>query len=176
MIFPNLKHAVVAGFTLLLNFSSSASSDEPSCGSPHLSEEEVFLASQSLVDDQTAVLKRQILYVDTYRPVIGGYIISPIDNRPRDTLAFFLEGRPSSSSQVSAMVIEFRDDASQLRRPIYDAANKTIRIFLLPFRYQPLKDALDSCAPVYAQYREFASGHVWADVHVGAVTAGTGRH
>ncbi|MDN2582158.1 hypothetical protein [Aquibium sp. ELW1220] len=169
------KHTALASLAFLLSLSSPAISDEPGCGAPHLSEDEVFLASNYFINDQTAVLERQILYVDSYRTVIGAYVASSTDNKPRDALAFFLEGRPSPSSEVKGMVIEFRDDASQLRRPIYDAAKKTITIFLLALRYQPLKDALDICAPVYAQYREFASGHVWADVHVGPSNTGTGR-
>ncbi|MCB1455762.1 MAG: hypothetical protein KDJ51_05880 [Nitratireductor sp.] len=169
-----MPFAIVA---LILGLAASpVLADEPGCGGAPVTEQEIFNASEKLLGTADASLERQILFVDTYRPVVGAYIPSSADTRPRDSVTFFLAGRPSPSSSVNAMTIQFRDDGTVLPRPSYNATTKTINVFVADRRYQAIKDLLDSCAPVYAQYREFNGGHVWADLHVGAVRAGNGRH
>lgn len=133
-------------------------------------------ANQSALDSgipaealNSGPVEHQILFVENWRSVISGSVASSANTKITAGLAVFLTGTPSPSTDVTNAIIEFLAPGEPLRQPTYNAQKKQIKFSMHLDHYASFVHAISQCTPIYMQYRRYKDGHVFADLHIGAV-------
>ena len=80
-----------------------------------------------------------------------------------------LKGKPlSKGANVSYVLVYFDSDGKSLKKPSYDTQQRVLTLHYpasqLPVILQVLREQT-----LYCQFLSYANGHVWADLHTGAI-------
>ncbi|MCY1179833.1 hypothetical protein D9M73_202500 [compost metagenome] len=80
-----------------------------------------------------------------------------------------LKGKPlSKGADVRQVVIQFDGEGKSLKKPSYDPQTRILSLNYPMAQYAAVLDLLRN-GPVYCQFLSYPNGHVWADLHSGAV-------
>jgi hypothetical protein len=116
--------------------------------------------------------QQQLLQVTDYSVVVGAQRQSNQQPIPvTSQLLLRLKGKAlSRGAGLNQVLITFDGESKSLKKPAYDEASKTLSLNYPLAQYRVLLDLLRNDT-VYVQFLAYANGHVWADVHTGAVRA-----
>ncbi|MDF3931601.1 hypothetical protein [Pseudomonas citronellolis] len=114
--------------------------------------------------------QQQLLQVTEYSVVLGNQRQSNQQPIPITTPALLrLKGKALNKGGAATQVlISFDSEGKSLKKPSYDAASRTLSLSYPAASYTQLLDLLRH-GPVYCQFLSYPNGHVWADLHSGAV-------
>lgn len=114
--------------------------------------------------------QQQLLQVTEYSVVLGSQRQSNQQPIPITTPALLrLKGKPlNKGGDVTQVLISFDSEGKSLKKPSYDADSHTLSLSYPASSYPQLLDLLRH-GPVYCQFLSYAGGHIWADLHSGAV-------
>ncbi|MFV3414111.1 hypothetical protein ACQCLI_21020 [Pseudomonas nitroreducens] len=116
--------------------------------------------------------QQQLLQVTEYSVVLGNQRQSNQQPIPITTPALLrLKGKPlNKGAQISQVVISFDGEGKSLKKPVYDEKTRVLSLYYPQAAYPPLLDLLRN-GTVYVQFLTYGNGHIWADLHTGAVRA-----
>jgi len=116
--------------------------------------------------------QQQLLQVTDFSVVVGAQRQSNQQPIPvTSQLLLRLKGKAlSKGAGLSQVLITFDGESKSLKKPAYDEASKTLSLNYPIAQYRVLLELLRNDT-VYVQFLAYANGHVWADVHTGAVRA-----
>ncbi|MBM3112498.1 hypothetical protein H8F21_18150 [Pseudomonas sp. P66] len=131
-----------------------------------------FLPPDDLSLRQEAPEFQQLLQVTDYSVVVGNQRQSNQQPIPvTSPLTLRLKGKPlSKGTTVSQVVISFDAESKSLKKAVFDDRRKVLSLNYPSSQYQVIIDLLRNNT-VYVQFLSYANGHVWADLHTGAVRA-----
>jgi hypothetical protein len=66
------------------------------------------------------------------------------------------------------VLVNFDGESKSLKKPVYDDKSKTLTLYYPLAQYRVVIDLLRNDT-VYVQFLSYANGHIWADLHTGAV-------
>lgn len=114
--------------------------------------------------------QQQLLQVSEYSVVLGNQRQSSQQPIPITTPALLrLKGKPlNKGGEITQVLISFDSDGKSLKKPSYDSASHTLSLYYPLSAYPQLLDLLRN-GPVYCQFLSYPNGHIWADLHSGAV-------
>jgi hypothetical protein len=114
--------------------------------------------------------QQQLLQVTEFSLVAGNQRLSnqqPIPVTAPVTLR--LKGKPlSKSATLSLVIVTFDAESKSLKRPTFDEQTHVLTLSYPLNQYRVLMDMLRN-DQVYVQFLTYPNGHVWADLHTGAV-------
>ncbi|AAG08030.1 MULTISPECIES: hypothetical protein [Pseudomonas] len=121
---------------------------------------------------QEAPEQQQLIQITEYSVVLGNQRQSNQQPIPITTPTLLrLKGKPLSKGATLAQVlIQFDSEGKSLKKPVYDAGTRTLTLNYPLAQYPALLDLLRN-QTVYCQFLAYPNGHVWADLHTGAVRA-----
>jgi hypothetical protein len=116
--------------------------------------------------------QQQLLQITEYSVVVGSQRQSNQQPIPvTSPLSLRLKGKPmNKGATISEVLIHFDGESKSLKKPTYDESTRTLTLFYPATQYRVLVDLLRN-EKVYCQFLSYANGHVWADLHTGAVRA-----
>lgn len=116
--------------------------------------------------------QQQLLQITDYSVVVGSQRQSNQQPIPvTSPLTLRLKGKPmNKGATISEVLIHFDGESKSLKKPAYDATNRTLTLYYPASQFRVLVDLLRN-EKVYCQFLSYANGHVWADVHTGSVRA-----
>ncbi|MEF9899198.1 MAG: hypothetical protein RR736_12870 [Pseudomonas sp.] len=131
-----------------------------------------FLPPDDLSLRQETPEFQQLLQVTDYSVVVGNQRQSNQQPIPvTSPLTLRLKGKPlSKGTTVSQVVISFDAESKSLKKAVFDDKRKVLSLNYPSSQYQVIIDLLRNNT-VYVQFLSYANGHVWADLHTGAVRA-----
>ncbi len=131
-----------------------------------------FLPPDEAALRETAPEQQQLLQVTEFTAVMGNHRLSNQQPIPVTApLSLLLKGKPlNKGATLSQVFITFDAESKSLKKPVYDAASKTLTLNYPLVQYRVILDLLRNDT-VYVQFLTYANGHVWADLHTGAVRA-----
>lgn len=131
-----------------------------------------FLPPDDLALRQETPEAQQLLQVTDYSVVVGNQRQSNQQPIPvTSPLILRLKGKPlSKGATVSQVLISFDAEGKSLKKPVFDEKRKVLSLNYPTSQYQVILDLLRNNT-VYVQFLSYANGHVWADLHTGAVRA-----
>ncbi|MBA1191792.1 hypothetical protein G7007_02800 [Pseudomonas entomophila] len=132
-----------------------------------------FLPPDDLNVRQQAPEGQQLLQVTEYSVVVGTQRQS--DQQPipiTSSVTLRLKGKPlSKGATVAQVLLSFDGEGGKsLKKPVYDEKTRTLSLNYPISDYRVIMDLLRNDI-VYVQFLTYANGHVWADLHTGAVRA-----
>jgi len=129
-----------------------------------------FLPPDDLVLRDTPPEQQQLLQVTEYSVVIGSQRQSNQQPIPvTSPLLIRLKGKPlSKGASINQVLVYFDGESKSLKKPIFDDKSKTLTLYYPLAQYRVVMDLLRNDT-VYCQFLNYANGHVWADLHTGAV-------
>ncbi|MDD2051897.1 hypothetical protein NPS46_04940 [Pseudomonas putida] len=116
--------------------------------------------------------QQQLLQITEYSVVVGNQRQSNQQPIPvTSPLLVRLKGKPlSKGATVRQVLISFDGESKSLKKPVFDSASKTLSLYYPLAQYRVIMDLLRNDT-VYCQFLTYANGHIWADLHTGAVRA-----
>lgn len=116
--------------------------------------------------------QQQLLQVTEYSVVLGNQRQSNQQPIPITTPALLrLKGKPlSKGAQLSQVLVSFDAEGKSLKKPSYDDKTRTLSLYYPLSSYPQLLDLLRN-GTVYVQFLSYGNGHIWADLHTGAIRA-----
>ena len=113
---------------------------------------------------------QQLLQVTEYSVVVGSQRQSNQQPIPvTSPLMIRLKGKSlNKGATINQVLVNFDGESKSLKKPIYDDKSKTLTLFYPLAQYRVVIDLLRN-ETVYCQFLSYANGHVWADLHTGAV-------
>ncbi|WP_207886001.1 hypothetical protein [Pseudomonas sp. 30_B] len=116
--------------------------------------------------------EQQLLQVTEYSVVLGNQRQSNQQPIPITTPSIVrLKGKPlNKGAQISQVVISFDAEGKSLKKPVYDEKSRVLSLYYPQASYPRLLDLLRN-GTVYVQFLSYGNGHIWADLHTGAVRA-----
>jgi len=131
-----------------------------------------FLPPDDLSLRQEAAETQQLLQVTSYSVVLGNQRQSNQQPIPVTApLTLRLKGKPlSKGATLSQVLISFDGESKSLKKPVFDAKSKVLSLNYPLSQYPVILDLLRNDT-VYVQFLSYPNGHVWADLHTGAVRA-----
>ncbi|MCW2268176.1 hypothetical protein D3C77_84780 [compost metagenome] len=131
-----------------------------------------FLPPDDLSLRQEAAETQQLLQVTSYSVVVGNQRQSNQQPIPVTApLTLRLKGKPlSKGATLSQVLISFDGESKSLKKPVFDEKSKVLNLNYPLSQYQVILDLLRNDT-VYVQFLSYSNGHVWADLHTGAVRA-----
>ena len=111
--------------------------------------------------------EHQILFVMKFSYVAGHSRVSSQNTRTSSHLLLNLSGKPSPSTKVERAHVNFWPGTKTLPPPSYLDKQKLIIMNFPMSKYPAIDRMLRQSNKVYAQFREYSNGHLWADIHVG---------
>ena len=82
-----------------------------------------------------------------------------------------LKGKPlNKGATIAQVVLNFDAESKSLKKPAFDDATRTLTLSYPVAQYRVIVDLLRNDT-VYVQFLSYANGHIWADLHTGAVRA-----
>lgn len=132
-----------------------------------------FLPPDDFDVRQQAPEGQQLLQVTEYSVVVGTQRQS--DQQPipiTSSVTLRLKGKPlSKGATVAQVLLSFDGEGGKsLKKPVYDERTRTLSLNYPIGHYRVIMDLLRNDV-VYVQFLTYANGHVWADLHTGAVRA-----
>lgn len=114
--------------------------------------------------------QQQLLQITEYSVVLGNQRQSSQQPIPITTPALLrLKGKAmNKGGDVTQVLISFDSEGKSLKKPSYDADSHTLSLSYPAAAYSQLLDLLRH-GPVYCQFLSYPNGHIWADLHSGAV-------
>ena len=80
-----------------------------------------------------------------------------------------LKGKPmNKGATISEVLIHFDSESKSLKKPVFDDKTRILNLYYPVAQYRTLMDLLRN-EKLYCQFLSYANGHVWADLHTGAV-------
>ena len=131
-----------------------------------------FLSSDDLALRAEAPDQQQLLQVIEYAVVVGNQRQSSQQPIPvTSPLMIRLKGKSlNKGATISQVVLNFDAESKSLKKPAYDDKSKTLTLSYPVAQYRVIVDLLRNDT-VYVQFLSYANGHIWADLHTGAVRA-----
>ena len=132
-----------------------------------------FLPPDDLTLRDTSPEQQQLLQVTEYSVVVGRQRQSNQQPIPvTSPVLIRLKGKPlNKGATISQVLVNFDGESKSLKKPIYDATTRTLTLFYPMAQYRVVLDLLRNDT-VYCQFLSYANGHIWADLHTGAVKRG----
>lgn len=131
-----------------------------------------FLPPDDLSLRQETPQSQQLLQVTDYSVAVGNQRQSNQQPIPvTSPLILRLKGKPlSKGATVRQVLISFDAESKSLKKPVFDDQRKILSLNYPISQYRVILDLLRNDT-VYVQFLSYANGHVWADLHTGAVRA-----
>ena len=131
-----------------------------------------FLPSDDLTLRAETPDQQQLLQVNEYAVVVGNQRQSSQQPIPvTSPLMIRLKGKSlNKGATVSQVVLNFDAESKSLKKPAFDDTTKTLTLSYPVAQYRVIVDLLRNDT-VYVQFLSYANGHIWADLHTGAVRA-----
>ncbi|AJP50575.1 hypothetical protein [Pseudomonas simiae] len=131
-----------------------------------------FLPSDDLTLRAETPDQQQLLQVNEYAVVVGNQRQSSQQPIPvTSPLMIRLKGKSlNKGATISQVVLNFDAESKSLKKPVYDDKSKTLTLSYPVAQYRVIVDLLRNDT-VYVQFLSYANGHIWADLHTGAVRA-----
>ena len=116
--------------------------------------------------------QQQLLQVTEYAVVVGNQRQSNQQPIPvTSPLMLRLKGKPlNKGASISQVVLNFDAESKSLKKPVFDDKSKTLTLSYPVAQYRVIVDLLRNDT-VYVQFLSYTNGHIWADLHTGAVRA-----
>ena len=116
--------------------------------------------------------QQQLLQVIEYAVVVGNQRQSTQQPIPvTSPLMIRLKGKSlNKGATISQVVLNFDAENKSLKKPVFDGASKTLTLSYPLAQYRVIVNLLRN-ETVYVQFLIYANGHIWADLHTGAVRA-----
>ncbi|MDH4561848.1 hypothetical protein [Pseudomonas sp. BN411] len=129
-----------------------------------------FLPPDDLSLRQEQPELQQLIQITEYAVVLGSQRQSNQQPIPITSPAVVrLKGKPlSKGADVRQVVIQFDGEGKSLKKPSYDPQTRILSLNYPMAQYAAVLDLLRN-GPVYCQFLSYPNGHVWADLHSGAV-------
>jgi hypothetical protein len=114
--------------------------------------------------------QQQLLQITEYSMVVGSQRQSNQQPIPvTSPVILRLKGKAmNKGASIAEVLIHFDGESKSLKKPTYDEPSRTLTLYYPMAQYRPLVDLLRN-EKVYCQFLSYANGHVWADIHTGAV-------
>jgi hypothetical protein len=131
-----------------------------------------FLPPDDLTLRDAAPEQQQLLQVTEYSVVVGSQRQSTQQPIPvTSPVLIRLKGKPlNKGATINQVLVNFDGESKSLKKPIFDDKTRTLTLFYPLAQYRVMIDLLRNDT-VYCQFLSYANGHVWADLHTGAVRA-----
>jgi hypothetical protein len=129
-----------------------------------------FLPPDDLTVRDAEPEQQQLLQVTDYSVVVGAQRQSNQQPIPvTSPLMIRLKGKSlNKGATIIQVLVNFDGESKSLKKPIYDDKSKTLTLFYPQAQYRVIIDLLRNDT-VYVQFLSYANGHIWADLHTGAV-------
>jgi len=129
-----------------------------------------FLPPDDLTVRDAEPEQQQLMQVTDYSVVVGAQRQSNQQPIPvTSPLMIRLKGKPlNKGATINQVLVSFDGESKSLKKPIYDDKSKTLTLFYPQAQYRVIIDLLRNDT-VYVQFLSYANGHIWADLHTGAV-------
>jgi hypothetical protein len=116
--------------------------------------------------------QQQLLQITEYSVVVGSQRQSNQQPIPvTSPLVLRLKGKPmNKGATIADVLIHFDGESKSLKKPTFDDKTRTLTLYYPATQYRVLVDLLRN-EKVYCQFLSYANGHIWADIHTGAVRA-----
>ena len=113
---------------------------------------------------------QQLLQVTEYSVVVGSQRQSNQQPIPvTSPLMIRLKGKSlNKGATITQVLVNFDGESKSLKKPVYDDKSKILTLFYPLAQYRVVIDLLRNDT-VYVQFLSYANGHIWADLHTGAV-------
>jgi hypothetical protein len=114
--------------------------------------------------------QQQLLQISEYSVVVGAQRQSNQQPIPvTSSLLIRLKGKSlNKGATISQVLVSFDGESKSLKKPAYDDKSKTLTLFYPLAQYRVVMDLLRNDT-VYVQFLSYANGHIWADLHTGAI-------
>ncbi|WP_095114386.1 hypothetical protein [Pseudomonas sp. Irchel 3H7] len=129
-----------------------------------------FLPPDDLTVRDAEPEQQQLLQVTDYSVVVGAQRQSNQQPIPvTSPLMIRLKGKSlNKGATITQVLVNFDGESKSLKKPVYDDKSKTLTLFYPQAQYRVIVDLLRNDT-VYVQFLSYANGHIWADLHTGAV-------
>jgi len=129
-----------------------------------------FLPPDDLTLRDAEPEQQQLLQVSEYSVVVGAQRQSNQQPIPVTSSLFIrLKGKSlNKGASISQVLVSFDGESKSLKKPAYDEKSKTLTLFYPLAQYRVVMDLLRNDT-VYVQFLSYANGHIWADLHTGAI-------
>ncbi|WP_456023348.1 hypothetical protein [Pseudomonas protegens] len=129
-----------------------------------------FLPPDDLTVRDAEPEQQQLMQVTDYSVVVGAQRQSNQQPIPvTSPLLIRLKGKSlNKGATIAQVLVNFDGESKSLKKPIYDDKSKTLTLFYPQAQYRVIIDLLRNDT-VYVQFLSYANGHIWADLHTGAV-------
>jgi hypothetical protein len=131
-----------------------------------------FLPPDDLTLRDAPPEQQQLLQITEYSVVVGSQRQSTQQPIPvTSPVLIRLKGKPlNKGATITQVLVNFDGESKSLKKPIFDDKTRTLTLFYPLAQYRVMIDLLRNDT-VYCQFLSYANGHVWADLHTGAVRA-----
>ncbi|VVN99132.1 hypothetical protein [Pseudomonas fluorescens] len=131
-----------------------------------------FLPPDDLTLRDTQPEHQQLLQVTEYSVVVGSQRQSNQQPIPvTSPVLIRLKGKPlNKGAAINQVLVNFDGESKSLKKPVFDEKTRTLTLYYPMAQYRVIIDLLRNDT-VYCQFLSYANGHVWADLHTGAVRA-----
>ncbi|WP_447761450.1 hypothetical protein [Pseudomonas moraviensis] len=129
-----------------------------------------FLPPDDLTLRDAEPEQQQLLQVSEYSVVVGAQRQSNQQPIPvTSSLLIRLKGKSlNKGATIAQVLVSFDGESKSLKKPVYDEKSKTLTLFYPLAHYRVVMDLLRNDT-VYVQFLSYANGHIWADLHTGAI-------
>ncbi|WP_315435722.1 hypothetical protein [uncultured Pseudomonas sp.] len=129
-----------------------------------------FLPPDDLTLRDAEPEQQQLLQVSEYSVVVGAQRQSNQQPIPvTSSLLIRLKGKSlNKGANINQVLVSFDGESKSLKKPAYDDKSKTLTLFYPLAQYRVVMDLLRNDT-VYVQFLSYANGHIWADLHTGAI-------
>lgn len=129
-----------------------------------------FLPPDDLTLRDAEPEQQQLLQVSEYSVVVGAQRQSNQQPIPVTSSLFIrLKGKSlNKGATIAQVLMSFDGESKSLKKPAYDEKSKTLTLFYPLAQYRVVMDLLRNDT-VYVQFLSYANGHIWADLHTGAI-------
>ncbi|GLH38445.1 hypothetical protein [Pseudomonas moraviensis] len=129
-----------------------------------------FLPPDDLTLRDAEPEQQQLLQVSEYSVVVGAQRQSNQQPIPVTSSLFIrLKGKSlNKGASIAQVLVSFDGESKSLKKPAYDEKSKTLTLFYPLAQYRVVMDLLRNDT-VYVQFLSYANGHIWADLHTGAI-------
>ncbi|QLG95171.1 hypothetical protein HZF02_25965 [Pseudomonas yamanorum] len=129
-----------------------------------------FLPPDDLTLRSETPEQQQLLQVTEYSVVVGNQRQSSQQPIPvTSPLMIRLRGKAlNKGATIGQVILSFDGESKSLKKPVFDDKSKTLTLSYPVTQYRVIVDLLRNDT-VYVQFLSYANGHIWADLHTGAV-------
>ncbi|AMT90752.1 MULTISPECIES: hypothetical protein [Pseudomonas] len=129
-----------------------------------------FLPPDDLTLRDAEPEQQQLLQVSEYSVVVGAQRQSNQQPIPvTSSLLIRLKGKSlNKGANINQVLVSFDGESKSLKKPAYDDKSKTLTLFYPLAQYRVVMDLLRNDT-VYVQFLSYTNGHIWADLHTGAI-------